>query len=142
MSDRPDLIIRNGKVVDGTGAPAYKADVGVKDGRIASIEAQEAETVLDASGCIVAPGFIDAHSNLSWGLLIDPACKILTFQGVTTAITGNCGGSAFPIIGEASSWTKKAASDYGLEVCWKGLPDYVEAVGPISVDIMPLVGHG
>ena len=89
-----DLIIRNATVIDGTKAPRFSADIGVRDGAIAGIgrlEASTADTELDASGLIAAPGFIDAHTHDDRLLLSDRDVAPKVSQGVTTVVTGNCG---------------------------------------------------
>ena len=93
-----DLLIINGKIVDGTGEPAFEANVGVKDGKIAAIGSLRrayAPVVIDAQGCIVAPGFIDVHTHVEADLPERGPFRAPNFicQGVTTIITGNCGRS-------------------------------------------------
>jgi N-acyl-D-amino-acid deacylase len=95
------LVITNGRIVDGSGNPWYVADVGIRDGRIAAIgrlcgtgiPACEAKRVIDAKGLIVAPGFIDVHTHVEGGILRVPTAENYLFDGVTSIITGNCGGS-------------------------------------------------
>lgn len=95
-----DLVIRNGKIVDGTGNSWYYADIAVKDGKIAFIgklgNVAAAKTI-DAKGLIVAPGFIDVHGHIESGIINRPSADNYIFDGVTTVITGNCGGSASDI---------------------------------------------
>jgi N-acyl-D-amino-acid deacylase len=94
ISDRFDLIVRNGTVIDGTKAPRFRADVAVRDGRIAAVgrlDAARADAEVDATGRIVAPGFIDVHTHDDRLLFSDPAMTPKVSQGVTTVITGNCG---------------------------------------------------
>src|SRR5262245_24124870 len=97
MADRAepfDLLIRGGTVIDGTRAPRYDADVGVRDGRIAAVgdlAGQAAGRTLDAAGRIVAPGFIDSHTHDDQALLSQPDMTFKVSQGVTTVIAGNCG---------------------------------------------------
>lgn len=95
-----DLVIRNGKIVDGTGNSWYYADIAVKDGKIAFIgklgNAAAAKTI-DAKGLIVAPGFIDVHGHIESGIINRPSADNYIFDGVTTVVTGNCGGSASDI---------------------------------------------
>ena len=91
-----DVVIRNARVIDGTGNPWYRADVAIRDGRIAKIGAIAAESgyrVIYANGRVLAPGFIDVHMHLERDLEQRPRADNLLFDGVTTAVTGNCGGS-------------------------------------------------
>ena len=89
-----DVIIENGRILDGTGSPWFKADVGVKDGKIATIgELKEAQAVerIDAQGDVVSPGFIDIHTHSDAVLFAEPREKGKILQGVTTEVIGNCG---------------------------------------------------
>src|SRR5579871_2446248 len=95
-----DLVIRGGTVVDGTGAPGYPADVAVTDGVVSAVGrdvrgARGAEE-LDASGCVVAPGFIDIHTHYDAQVFWDPPLRPSSFHGVTTVVAGNCGFSIAP----------------------------------------------
>ena len=95
-----DLVVRGGTVVDGTGAAGFEADVGIEDGRITAIgRLGEAESPrsLDATGLVVAPGFIDIHSHSDFTLLVDPRAQSSIAQGVTTEVVGNCGHGCAPI---------------------------------------------
>jgi len=87
-----DVIVKGGLVVDGTGAPAFAGDVAVKDGRIAAVGKVEGEArqVVDASGRVVAPGFIDPHTHFDVQLLWDGAARPALEHGVTTVVPGNC----------------------------------------------------
>jgi N-acyl-D-amino-acid deacylase len=93
-----DLVIRHGLVVDGTGTPAFAADVGVAGDRIAAVGevAEEGARTIDASGLVVAPGFIDVHTHDDLAVLHTPAVDFKAHQGVTTDIVGNCGMGAAP----------------------------------------------
>lgn len=92
-----DILIRNGKIIDGTGNSWYYGDVAVKDGKIISIGKLSNATAvktIDAKGMIVAPGFIDVHGHIEGGVIERPTADNYIYDGVTTVITGNCGGSA------------------------------------------------
>ena len=92
-----DILIRNGKIIDGAGNSWYYADIAVKDGKIAAIgklQTVTATKTIDAKGLIVAPGFIDVHGHIESGIFENPAAGNYIYDGVTTVITGNCGGSA------------------------------------------------
>src|SRR6185295_14218794 len=99
----PDLVIRGGTVVDGTGAAPVAADVAVTGGAIAAIGRIEARGAreLDAAGCLVTPGFIDIHSHSDFTLLVDPRAVSAVHQGVTLEVIGNCGHGCFPIRDES-----------------------------------------
>ena len=92
-----DLVVRGGRVVDGTGVPAYVADVGVRDGRIARVgrvsdaELDAARQVLDVEGHTVMPGFVDIHTHYDAQLHFEPTASPASWHGVTTVVTGNCG---------------------------------------------------
>jgi N-acyl-D-amino-acid deacylase len=95
-----DVVITNGRIVDGSGNPWYVADVGIREGRIVAIgrlcaegSACPAKRVIDAKGLIVAPGFIDVHTHVEGNILRVPTADNYLFDGVTSVITGNCGGS-------------------------------------------------
>jgi N-acyl-D-amino-acid deacylase len=94
-----DLLIKNGLVIDGTGLPRRRADVGIVDGRIASVgflDATQAREVLDAEGRVVAPGLVDPHTHYDPQLTFEPYGTSSCFHGVTSVVTGNCGFSVAP----------------------------------------------
>ena len=95
-----DFKIVNGSLYDGMGGAARRADVGIAGERIADIGelgAAEAAATIDADGCLVCPGFIDAHSHSDTYLIIQPEADSKLYQGITTEVVGNCGASAAPL---------------------------------------------
>ncbi|GAB3033829.1 N-acyl-D-amino-acid deacylase family protein [Spirosoma pulveris] len=97
QAQRYDLVIKNGRVVDGTGNPWVYADVAIQNGRIVRVgvvPATDAKQTIDATGLIVAPGFIDVHTHVEGSLEAQPGAPNFIHDGVTTLITGNCGGSS------------------------------------------------
>jgi N-acyl-D-aspartate/D-glutamate deacylase len=93
-----DIVIRGGTLIDGTGSPGRRADVGVRDGRICAIgDRLRGERELDASGQVVAPGFVDIHTHYDAQVFWDPSLTPSSFHGVTTVVAGNCGFSIAPI---------------------------------------------
>ena len=98
IGERFDLVIRDGTVYDGTGAPGIRADVGVRDERIVAfgtITARGTQEV-DARGLAVAPGFIDVHSHDDYAVLLEPEMPFKVMQGVTSDVVGNCGSGVVP----------------------------------------------
>src|ERR1700741_4827185 len=92
-----EFVIRGGTIVDGTGAPGRAADVLVAGGVIREIGTNlEGADVLDATGCVVAPGFIDIHTHYDAQVFWDPALRPTSYHGVTTVVAGNCGFSIAP----------------------------------------------
>src|SRR5688572_10224046 len=99
-----DVLIRGGMVVDGTGSPWTRADVGLQGDRIeavGSLAGAQAALEIDATGLVVAPGFIDCHSHSDRTALQNPLCASTLLQGVTTEVVGNCGGSPAPVRGKS-----------------------------------------
>lgn len=97
-----DVLIRNGRIVDGTGNPSYSGDVGIRAGRIAAmgrLEGKSAARTIEAAGLVVAPGFIDIHNHSDYTILVDGNAESMIRQGVTTMILGE-GGSAAPVGGK------------------------------------------
>jgi len=141
-----DILIKNSVIVDGTGKFAFKADLGVAQGRIAvvaqSVE-QEAARTIEAQGLHLSPGFIDPHSHSDLALLVDPRAESKIRQGVTTEIIGNCGFSPAPLLGAALKETRAEAELFGIDVTWTSMAEYLERLRHpgIAVNIVPLVGH-
>src|SRR6201993_5089201 len=94
-----DLLIRNGRIVDGSGMPAFRGDIAVKDGKIAEIGkiTGAAERTVDADGLVVSPGFIDNHCHYDAQVTWDPLCTFSPQHGATTVIFGNCSLSLAPV---------------------------------------------
>jgi N-acyl-D-amino-acid deacylase len=141
-----DLVIVGGEVLDGTGAPAARADVGVRDGRIAQVgdlARERAERRIDAAGRTVAPGFIDSHSHDEFNLPVNPLIPGKTLQGVTTQVTGQCGWSPAPILpGHRKTFVENASFlDSGIDYRWDSMADFLAAMPPLSINLAQLVGH-
>ena len=141
-----DILIKGGTVIDGTGKPGFRADVGVVDGRIAVVAedaAQEASRTIDAQDLYVAPGFIDAHTHSDLPLVVDPRAESKIRQGVTTEVIGNCGSSAAPLRGAAVEEVGGRAGKFGLDVTWKNMGEYLERLRcpGTALNVVALVGH-
>src|SRR5215204_4408014 len=128
-----DAVIRGGRLVDGSGAPWVRADVGIAGGKIAAVgdlAAASAATVVDATGKIVAPGFIDCHSHSDWSLLANRGCDSTLAQGVTTEVVGNCGMSYAPVspLNRERVETDVARTSPGAAVAWTTFGEYLDHV--------------
>jgi N-acyl-D-amino-acid deacylase len=148
MAAQYSLVLRNGTVIDGTRAPRFKADVAVRDGRIAAIgklSGARADTEIDAAGKIVAPGFIDAHTHDDRLMLSAPDMAPKVSQGVTTVVAGNCGISLAP----APRGMRPPVppldllDDEGAWFRFKSFKEYVAALreAPAATNCALLVGH-
>lgn len=149
-----DLVIRNGRVVDGTGLPAFVADVAVSGQRIARIGriAERGRTEIDASGRVIAPGFIDPHTHFDAQLLWDGFARPALSHGITTIVPGNCSLSLAPLRAEhrmklvgmfnqIEEMPLKAFRE-GVVWDWESFPDYLARIRKgLAINVAPLVGH-
>ncbi len=144
-----DMIVKSGRVVDGTGNPWFKADVGIKDGKIVEVgklASNTADEVIEAKGLIVSPGFIDMHTHSDFPLLINPRAESSVRQGVTTEVIGNCGYSCGPVRDATRDLLKRSILGYSpeVEVDWHSLGEYLDRLEErgIAHNVATLVGHG
>lgn len=142
-----DLIIRNGRIYDGTGNPWFWSDIGISDGlivEIGNLRGQLAGAEIDAAGRAVAPGFIDIHSHSDIVLLANPRAESKIRQGVTTEVIGQCGYSVAPLLGEALDDRRRAVESYDLKLTWQTMKDYLQAMQDASpsVNVVAVTGHG
>ncbi len=149
-----DYVIRNGLVVDGTGSPGVRADVGVREGRIAAVgEVEESgRAELDADGLVVAPGIIDPHTHYDAQLFWDPTASPSNLHGVTTVIAGNCGFTLAPIKAADHDYIRRMmakvegmpldALENGIDWDWTTFGEYLGRLeGKLGVNVGFLVGH-
>ncbi len=151
-----DVLIRGGSVVDGTGAPAFTADVGVRDGRIVEVGklSGPAKRSIDASGLLVAPGWVDIHTHYDGQATWDPYMTPSSWHGVTTAIMGNCGVGFAPAKTSQRQWMIElmegvedipgAVLSEGLRWEWESFPQYLDALArtPRIMDLGAQIPHG
>ena len=150
-----DLLIRNGSVVDGTGAPARPADVGVRDGRIVALGRadESARRTIDADGLTVTPGFVDLHAHYDAQVFWDQALSPSPLHGVTTVVGGNCGLTLAPVEpGDEDFLTRLLAQveaipvealTAGVTFRWKTFSEFLDVVEslPLGPNIGFMVGH-
>lgn len=145
-----DLLIENGLIVDGSGAPAYRGNVGILDGKIAAIGPGEfpARRTLDACGHCVAPGFIDIHRHADTALFLPSFGEAELRQGLTTIVNGNCGLSAAPCLApyraDILDFLQPVIGKVPAECVFSTFIEYMEAVSrhPLSLHVGMLVGNG
>lgn len=150
-----DIVIRNGRIVDGSGMPAFRGDVAIAGGRLCAVGghvAGAARREIDAAGRVVAPGFIDPHTHFDAQLLWDGQARPALEHGVTTVVHGNCSLSLAPLKAEHRGKLVKmfqqieempdAAFDGAFEWTWESFGDYVAALrGKVALNVAPLAGH-
>ncbi|HLK12672.1 MAG TPA: amidohydrolase family protein [Candidatus Binatia bacterium] len=140
LSDAPDLVVRGGTVVDGSGRAPFTADVVVRGDRIVGLGRHDgtAREVIDARGLLVTPGFVDVHTHLDAQLTWDPAATISTAHGVTAVVVGNCGVGFAPcrardrdyltFLMEGVEDIPRAAIAAGMRWRWETFPEYLTAL--------------
>ncbi|MBI3249736.1 MAG: amidohydrolase family protein [Deltaproteobacteria bacterium] len=148
-----DTIVKGGTVIDGTRVPRYKADIGIKNGKIAQIgrlNSSDATKVVDANGLIVAPGFIDLHTHYDAQLHWDPYCTIGSWHGVTSVTIGNCGFGFAPLRPQDADRAMLALSRteaiplepmrVSMKVDWETFPQYMDRLSsmPLGINVSHL----
>ena len=165
-----DIVIKNGRIVDGTGKKSYLADIGIKGDKIALIGKIDADAPsIDASGCYVTPGFIDPHSHADASLFLYPDCESYLRQGITTFIGGQCGDANAPIYNwwmrkyweycvwddiDPFVWVPKTVQPaarvvdvvrerFGYDIQWRSLSEYAKVVENLGLgcNMIMLAGH-
>ncbi len=145
-----DILVQNGTVVDGSGAPGHRADVAIAGDRIAEVgvlEGAQAATVIDASGCVVTPGFVDMHSHTDFTLPVLPTADSLVHQGITTVVAGQCGASPVPLFEDTSEQVIATLKREDIPMPWDkwstfgSYLEYLTQIGT-SINVVPLVGQG
>jgi N-acyl-D-aspartate/D-glutamate deacylase len=150
-----DVLVKGGDVVDGTGAARRRADVGIRDGRIVAIGdlvSEDASSVINADGLIVAPGVVDIHTHFDAQVLWDPACTPSPLHGVTTVVSGNCGFTLAPIAQSEIDYLVRMLGTVegipidalyaGVDFSWKTFGEYLDRLeGAVGVNIGFLAGH-
>ncbi len=158
MSENYDLLIRNGRIVDGSGAPGFNGDIAVKDGKIAAISNGEAlqgdaTEVIDAAGKVIAPGWVDIHTHYDGQVTWDPYLSPSSWHGVTTVVMGNCGVGFAPVRPDAHDFLIElmesvedipgTALHEGIDWQWETFPEYLDFLDkmPRVLDVAAQMPH-
>jgi N-acyl-D-aspartate/D-glutamate deacylase len=150
-----DVLIRGGEVVDGTGAPARRADVAIRGGRVTEVGSvtDDAEVVVDADGRVVCPGFVDVHTHYDAQLMWDPTASPSPLHGVTSVVAGNCGISLAPVRREDEEFLVRMLSrveaipldslERGVTFRWRTFAEFLDVVerSGAAVNVGFLAGH-
>ncbi len=134
-----DLLIKNGRVIDGSGNPAFAGDLGIRNGKIVEIGKLRgaAARTLDAGGLVVAPGFIDTHCHYDAQVTWDPLCSFSCYHGATTVIIGNCSLALAPVrpdaknrLAEFLSYVEAIPMEtlQTVDMNWETIPEYMAAI--------------
>jgi N-acyl-D-aspartate/D-glutamate deacylase len=150
-----DLVIKDGTVIDGTGLPRYRADIGVRDGRIAAIGRirEGAREVVDAEGRVVAPGFVDGHTHMDAQIFWDPLGTSSCWHGITSVVMGNCGFTLAPCAAADKHMVVRnlqraedippEAMEAGIDWRWTTFPQFLDALEslPKGINYAGYIGH-
>jgi N-acyl-D-amino-acid deacylase len=148
-----DLLIKNGRIVDGSGMPSFRGDVAVKDGKIVELGklSGPAKRTIDAAGRVVAPGFVDNHCHYDAQVTWDPLCSFSPDHGATTVIFGNCSLALAPVrrgtekrVAEFLSYVEAIPMEVlnTVEVDWETIPQYMDRLDKhLGINVGTLIGH-
>jgi N-acyl-D-amino-acid deacylase len=148
IRNRFDLIIQNGLILDGLKQPAFHADLGIREQFITAIGDLSnctANRIIDATGLVISPGFIDIHTHTDTELLVDTRAASKLQQGVTTEVSGNCGSSPFPLTPvNAAEHQQQLLEKYGIDAHWQNLAEFFQLLeaNPPAINYVTLTGHG
>src|SRR5437762_11249329 len=148
-----DLVIKNGRLIDGSGLPAFQGDVAIKDGWIVDVVrvTDDAKRVLNADGLVVAPGIIDNHTHYDAQATWDPLCTFSCYHGATTVVIGNCSLALAPVrrgqesrLAEFLSYVEAIPMEVlsTVNMTWETIEQYMDTLDQrLGVNVGNLIGH-
>jgi N-acyl-D-amino-acid deacylase len=148
LINRFDIIIKNGLIIDGSGAQAFKKDIGIIGNKIAAIDDLKnstADIVIDGESLVVSPGFIDIHTHTDIELIVNSKAESKIHQGVTTEVSGNCGYSPFPLNDvDFRELDTNTFEEYGIHINWRNTDGFLRKLEDqkISINYATFTGHG
>src|SRR4030066_577794 len=146
-----DIVLSNGKIIDGCENPWFLGDVGISDGKIASIapvKTLRGNKTIDVEGRFISPGFIDIHTHSDLSILVDRSAESAVRQGCTTHVIGNCGSSPAPIVEshfiDLQRHFGSLSSHPNIKWNWRSFREYLQVIeeGHLGINIAALIGHG
>ena len=148
INNKFDIIIKNGMIIDGSGAGGTKNDIGIIGDKIIAIDdlkSSTADIIIDGEGLAVSPGFIDIHTHTHIQLLVNSKAESKIHQGVTTEVSGNCGSSPFPLSDDDfRDYDERTFEKYGIHIDWRNADGYLRSLEnhKISINHATLTGQG
>lgn len=148
FNNRFSIIIKNGKIIDGSGTQAFKKDIGIIGNKIAAIDDLKnatADIFIDGKNLVVSPGFIDIHTHTDTELIVNSKAESKIRQGVTTEVSGNCGDSPFPLNEvDFQELDKNTFEQYGVHINWRDINGFLRKLEDqkISINYATFTGHG
>ncbi|MFH1964094.1 MAG: D-aminoacylase [Acidobacteriota bacterium] len=148
VSNKFNIIIKNGTIINGSGGEAFKSDIGIIGDKIAAIDDLKnatADTVINGDQLAVSPGFIDIHTHTDLGLIVNSNAESKILQGVTTEVGGNCGDSLFPLNeADLRVMDESIFEEFAFHVNWKNINEFLEKLEDqkISINYATFTGHG
>ena len=148
ITNRFDIIIKNGLIIDGSGARAFRKDIGLIGNKIVAVDdlkSATADMIIDAENLVVSPGFIDIHTHTDIGLFVNSNAESKIHQGVTTEVSGNCGDSPFPLNDvDFRELDTNTFEKFGIHINWRNIDGFLRRLEDqkISINYATFTGHG
>ena len=151
VRSHPDVVLANGRIVDGCGNPWFWGDLAILQGRVVAVAAAgtlRGQRTIDVGGCFITPGFVDVHTHSDLSILVNRRAESVVRQGVTTEVIGNCGMSPAPVspehLAEIRRYWGGISDAEEVTWAWRSFGEYLRALdqGGLAINVASLVGHG